>query len=64
MCAIRREALLNDEGKAPIETYLEGLNANTLMKKTMFLAEDLVLGFELIASKNKDYKNKYIKYRI
>lgn len=64
--AYRYEALQNDShGHGPLEKYFKGeaLDRNNagIFEKNMYLAEDRVLCFELVAKRNENWLLKYVK---
>lgn len=63
--AYRFVALQNDkEGKGPLEKYFAGekLDANAgIFEKNMYLAEDRILCFELVAKRNAEWVLTYVK---
>ncbi|KAF8756862.1 Chitin synthase [Rhizoctonia solani] len=67
--AYRYIALLNDKnGEGPLASYFKGevLNGRTqdIFTSNMYLAEDRILCFELIAKKNSDWVLRYVKSAI
>ncbi|KAL6450681.1 CHS2 Chitin synthase 2 [Candida maltosa Xu316] len=70
--AYRYEALLNVNGEGPLEKYFKGeyLHQNTyvdeneeeegIFTSNMYLAEDRILCFELVAKKNHNYILRYV----
>lgn len=65
--AYRYHALLNDEdGIGPLEKYFKGEELDSdasagVFQKNMYLAEDRILCFELVAKKKWNWKLKYVK---
>ncbi|CAE6435399.1 unnamed protein product [Rhizoctonia solani] len=67
--AYRYIALLNDkDGQGPLASYFKGevLNGRTqdIFTSNMYLAEDRILCFELIAKKNSNWVLRYVKSAI
>ncbi|GMM33037.1 hypothetical protein DASC09_003620 [Saccharomycopsis crataegensis] len=65
--AYRYEAILNDEnGVGPLEKYFKGEDLDKdpsagVFQKNMYLAEDRILCFELVAKKKSNWTLKYVK---
>lgn len=61
LCGVRWSALTTSgaTGKSPLDYYLAGLNCSSAQEKIMFLAEDRVMGFEILASKGEDHQLAY-----
>lgn len=72
--AYRYTALLNDDfGEGPLEKYFKGENLDSVFtnknkttlsgvfERNMYLAEDRILCFELVAKKNANWILKYVK---
>jgi chitin synthase len=62
LCGINWQALSkHPEGTpSPLDIYLSGLDAETPFETTMYLAEDRVMGFELMSSPGQDYRSHYL----
>lgn len=63
-CAFRWSALCSDEetrsqSKDPIEGYLRGLSTADPLEKIMFLAEDRVIGNEIVLREGSNWRLKY-----
>lgn len=70
-CFIRTEAFLgnskspievhsNEETKTPADYYFRGLNNLDPFQSNMFLAEDRILGFEIMTAKDSDWNLTYV----
>ena len=51
----------SSNGDSALDRYLDGLKSVTPFKTTMFLAEDRLIGFELMTYKGSDYHNYYCR---
>ncbi|KAF6072685.1 Chitin synthase family protein [Candida albicans] len=63
--AYRYEALLNVNGEGPLEKYFKGeylhqMTTEGIFTSNMYLAEDRILCFELVAKKNHNYILRYV----
>ncbi len=60
-CGIHWPSLSDETGDrgSPLSRYLKGMNCKTAKEKIMFLAEDRVMGFELMANKGSDNRLSY-----
>ncbi|KAF9159647.1 Chitin synthase, class 2 [Actinomortierella ambigua] len=64
--AYRYKALLNDaQGRGPLTSYFKGENpsgdADNIFSANMYLAEDRILCFELVAKRGGEWLLKYVK---
>lgn len=61
LCALRWTALAaaGPDGRSALDRYFDGLSAEQPFETTRFLAEDRVLGFELMAGSRGDYHIHY-----
>lgn len=59
-CGMHWPSLSHDSGNgSPLSRYLKGMNCQTPSEKIMFLAEDRVMGFELMANKGSYNRLSY-----
>ncbi len=60
-CGMHWPSLSNEseEYGSPLSRYLKGMNCESAKEKIMFLAEDRVMGFELMANKGSDNRLSY-----
>lgn len=58
-CAVRWEAMCRGGANAPVHQYLRGLQATSRMDRIMLLAEDRVIGNELVLSEGRPWRLGY-----
>jgi chitin synthase len=61
-CGFRWSALNEKNTSSPLDNYFRGLNPISPFESNMFLAEDRILGYEIINQPNKEYTLSYLPH--